>query len=483
MEWQEGRNRAGWEVMARAVLFVAVCLFLQPAAVIATERANVILFLVDDLGWRDLGCQGSTYYHTPNIDQLAARGIRFTDAYAACAVCTPTRASIMTGKYPARNLMTQWLPAGRWSASGHRMREGRFLRSLPLEEVTLAEALREAGYRTLHVGKWHLGGPPFSLPAHHGFEVNVGGSEHGAPGHYFYPYKGSWKIPTTGQRVEKITLPDGREGEYLTDRLTTEALALIEKNRDQPFFLYFPYYAVHTPLQAKRELVARFNKVPRNERQGSPVYAAMVASVDESVGRVMEKLEELKLAGNTLVIFTSDNGGFAGATSHDPLRANKGSHYEGGIRVPLIVAGAGVRGEGRVSETPVITNDLYPTILEIVGLLSRPYQHVDGVSLASIINGTGDIRRKELFWHYPHYNKHPQSAPVSIVRRGKWKLIEFLEREEFELYDLEDDIGEKMNLAAKETKLVNELNKVLQGWKRKVGAEAMKPNPQFREKR
>ena len=469
--------------MARAVLFVAVCLFLQPAAGMAAERANVILFLVDDLGWRDLGCQGSTYYRTPNIDRLAARGIRFTDAYAACAVCTPTRASIMTGKYPARNLMTQWLPAGRWSASGHRMREGRFLRSLPLEEVTLAEALREAGYRTLHVGKWHLGGPPFSLPAHHGFEVNVGGSEHGAPGHYFYPYKGSWKIPTTGERVQKITLPDGREGEYLTDRLTTEALALIEKNRDQPFFLYFPYYAVHTPLQARKELVSRFNKVPKNERQGSPVYAAMVASVDESVGRVMEKLEELKLAGNTLVIFTSDNGGFAGATRHDPLRANKGSHYEGGIRVPLIVAGAGVKGEGRVSETPVITNDLYPTILEMLGLPSRPHQHVDGVSLAPIVKGSGNIRRKELFWHYPHYNKHPQSAPVSIVRRGKWKLIEFLEREDFELYDLEDDIGEKRNLAAKETKLVNELNEVLQGWKRRVGAEAMKPNPQFREKR
>ncbi len=469
--------------MARAVLLVVACLFLQPATVVAVERANVILFLVDDLGWRDLGCQGSSYYRSPNIDRLAARGIRFTDAYAACAVCTPTRASIMTGKYPARNLMTQWLPAGRWSASGHRMREGRFLRGLPLEEVTLAEALREAGYRTLHVGKWHLGGPPFSLPAQHGFEVNVGGSEHGAPGSYFYPYKGSWKIPTTGERVQKITLPDGREGEYLTDRLTDEALDLIEKSREKPFFLYFPHYAVHTPLQARKELISRFSRIPEPERQGSPVYAAMVASVDESVGRVMKKLEDLDLDRKTLVIFTSDNGGFAGATRHDPLRANKGSHYEGGIRVPLIVAGAGVKGEGRVSEAPVITNDLYPTILEMVGLPLRPHQHVDGVSLASIVNGSGGLRRKNLFWHYPHYNKHPQSAPVSIVRRGKWKLIEFLEREEFELYDLEDDIGEKMNLAAKETKLVNELNAVLQGWKRRVGAEDMKPNPQFREKR
>ncbi len=194
--------------MTRLVLPVVACVLLPLISVVAKERPNVVLFLVDDLGWMDLGCQGSRYYRTPHIDRLAASGIRFTNAYAACAVCTPTRASIMTGRYPARNLMTQWLPAGRWSAKGHRMKEGRFLRSLPLEEVTLAESLRDAGYRTMHVGKWHLGGPPFSLPAHHGFDVNVGGSEHGAPGHYFYPYKGSWKIPTTGQRVQKVSLPD-----------------------------------------------------------------------------------------------------------------------------------------------------------------------------------------------------------------------------------------------------------------------------------
>ena len=466
--------------MMRHVLTAFVSLLLSTMAVVAEERLNVVLFVVDDLGWMDLGCQGSSYYRTPNIDRLAARGIRFTDAYAACAVCTPTRASIMTGKYPARNLMTQWLPAGRWSATGHRMREGRFLRSLPLEEVTLAEALREVGYRTLHVGKWHLGGPPFSLPVHHGFDVNVGGSEHGAPGHYFYPYKGSWKIPTTEQRVQKITLPDGKKGEYLTDRLTSEALRLIEESRDQPFFLYFPYYAVHTPLQGKKELISRFSSIPRDQRQGNPVYAAMVASVDESVGRVVKKLEELKMTGNTLVIFTSDNGGFAGATRHDPLRANKGSHYEGGIRVPLIVAGAGVKGEDRVSGMPVITNDLYPTVLEMAGLPPRPHQHADGMSLAPLVRGSGEVVREALFWHYPHYNRHPQSAPVSIVRKGKWKLIEFLERGEFELYDLENDLGEKTNLATKEKARVNELNAVLQGWKADVGAQAMKPNPQFK---
>ena len=466
-------------VMIRPVLPAVAGLLLSLMAVVAEERPNVVLFLVDDLGWMDLGCQGSSYYRTPNIDRLAARGIRFTDAYAACAVCTPTRASIMTGKYPARNLMTQWLPAGRWSATGHRMREGRFLRSLPLEEVTLAEALREVGYRTLHVGKWHLGGPPFSLPVHHGFDVNVGGSEHGAPGHYFYPYKGSWKIPTTEQRVQKITLPDGKKGEYLTDRLTSEALRLIEESRDQPFFLYFPYYAVHTPLQGKKELISRFSSIPRDQRQGNPVYAAMVASVDESVGRVVKKLEELNLDKDTLVIFTSDNGGFAGATKHDPLRANKGSHYEGGIRVPLIVAGAGVKGREQPSSVPTISNDIYPTVLEMMGLSSRPYQHVDGVSLVPVIKGSGKVRRDALFWHYPHYNRHPQSAPVSIVRQGKWKLIEFLERSEFELYDLEKDLGEKVNRAADYPNLVSELNTRLQEWKKEVGAQAMESNPQY----
>lgn len=465
--------------MTRLVLPVVACVLLPLISVVAKERPNVVLFLVDDLGWMDLGCQGSRYYRTPHIDRLAASGIRFTNAYAACAVCTPTRASIMTGRYPARNLMTQWLPAGRWSAKGHRMKEGRFLRSLPLEEITLAESLRDAGYRTMHVGKWHLGGPPFSLPAHHGFDVNVGGSEHGAPGHYFYPYKGSWKIPTTGQRVQKVTLPDGHEGEYLTDRLTSEALDLIENSRNKPFFLYFPYYAVHTPLQAKRELISSFSRTPKAERQGSPIYAAMVASVDESVGRVLGKLAELKLAEETLVIFASDNGGFAGATKHDPLRANKGSHYEGGIRIPLIVAGRGVTRGGRTSQVPVITNDIYPTVLEMLGLSPRPYQHVDGVSLAPLLQDSGSIERDALFWHYPHYNRHPQSAPVSIVRKGKWKLIEFLERAEFELYDLDADPGEQVNRAADKKELVSELQIRLQAWKKNVGAQEMEPNPQY----
>ena len=443
------------------------------------EPKNVILFLVDDLGWMDLGCQGSKYYRTPNIDKLAAEGVRFTNAYAACAVCSPTRAAILTGKVPARLMLTQWLPAGRWSPGEDRMREGRFLRQLPLEERTLPETLREAGYATWHVGKWHLGGAPFSLPEQHGFDANVAGSEHGAPGGYFFPFKGIWKIPTTNQAVVKQTLPDGEEGDYLTDRLTAEAIGLIE-NREpgKPFFLYFPFYAVHAPLQGKPELMAEFEAIPEADRQGSPAYAAMVKSVDENIGRVMAALEKLELKESTLIVFTSDNGGFANATSNAPLRANKGSHYEGGIRVPLIFAGGGIGRHGETAEPAAISCDLYPTILELLGLPDEPFQCLDGISLAAELKGASSPPPRPLFWHYPHYNQHPQSAPVSVIREGNWKLIESLESGDLELYDLENDLGESRNLAAEKPELAAELRKKLAAWKQEVRAEPMTPNPE-----
>ncbi|NNE93902.1 MAG: sulfatase [Verrucomicrobiales bacterium] len=448
----------------------------------AQPKPNVVLFVVDDLGWMDLGCQGSEYYQTPNIDKLAESGVRFTNAYAACAVCSPTRAAILTGKYPARLMLTQWLPAGRWDPDKHPMREGRFLRSLPLEEITLAEALRENGYSTWHVGKWHLGGAPFSLPEHHGFDVNVAGSDHGAPGSYFYPFKGSWQIPTTNIRVEKQTLPDGQEGEYLTDRLTDAAISLIE-NRDEakPFFLYFPYYNVHTPLQGKAALMERYWEVPKAERQGPPAYAAMIESVDQSVGRVMETIEKSGLKDRTLVVFTSDNGGFAKATDNSPLRANKGSHYEGGIRVPLIFAGPMVaHNEPDGFDLPSISTDIFPTILAST---YTPMRESDGRNLAPILNGFGEVEydpELPLFWHYPHYNRHPHSAPVSIIRRGKWKLIKFLETGDFELYDLEKDIGETNNLAAENPDVLAALKQQLADWKMKVRAEPMTPNSKLK---
>ena len=446
----------------------------------AVSAPNIVLFLVDDLGWMDLRCQGSDYYQTPNIDALAESGVRFSDAYAACAVCSPTRAAILTGKYPARLMLTQWLPAGRWNAKTDRMCEGRFVRSLPLEENTLAESLREARYATWHIGKWHLGGAPFSLPRHHGFDVNLAGDEHGAPGNYFHPFKGSWRIPTTSHKASKQAYEGGKPGDYLTDVLSAAATDLIRGHpRDQPFFLYFPFYNVHTPLQGKKDKVARYATIPESKRQGKPDYAAMVESVDDGVGKVMVTLRELKMVENTLVIFTSDNGGFARATTHGPLRANKGSHYEGGIRVPLIVSGAGVTRPGRTSAMPVTSCDLYPTILEMAGLPARPHQHVDGVSLTGILNGKAQDDRKSIFWHYPHYNKHPSSAPVSVIRRGPWKLIEFLETNTVELYNLADDLGEKTNLAQSRSKLSLELLAELQAWKTSIGAESMRPNPEY----
>jgi len=466
--------------MRNAILGVTLLLAGGALCPLAPAAPNIVLFVVDDLGWRDLGCQGSDYYRTPHIDRLAAGGTRFTDAYSTCAVCSPSRASLLTGKYPARLLLTQWLPAGRWDAAKHRMREGRFLRSLPLEETTLAEAFREAGYATGHFGKWHLGGAPFSLPAHHGFDANVGGDDHGAPGSYFFPFEGDWTIPTTGLPVRKRTLDGGREGDYLTDRLAEAASDWIRERNGEPFFLYFPFYSVHTPLQAKPEKTARYESIPAGERQGKPAYAAMIESVDDAVGRVLETLGEEGLRETTVVGFTSDNGGFARATSNAPLRANKGSHYEGGIRVPLIMAGPGVR-RGQVSPVPVTGTDLYPTLLELAGLESRLHQHIDGVSLAPVLRDGGSLPPRDLFWHYPHYNRHPSSAPVSIIRRGPWKLIESLETGRCELYHLDEDIGETIDRSSEEAARVEELTGALERWRLEVVAERMVPNRQYRE--
>jgi arylsulfatase A-like enzyme len=460
-------------------LFAALAA-LPPAAPAAgaPARHNIVLFLIDDLGWRDIGANGSTYYRTPNIDQLARDGVRFTDAYSACAVCSPTRAAVLTGKYPARLLLTNWLPAGRWNPKA-RLQEGRFVRGLPLEEVTIAEALREAGYRTASIGKWHLGSEPFSLPEHHGFDVNLAGNAHGAPGSYFFPYQGDWSIPTTGQRAKWNVLPDGKPGEYLTDRLTDEAVKFIHASRNQPFFLYFPHYGVHTPLQGKPDMVARYEKIPEAGRQGKPAYAAMVESVDESVGRIVATLRELGLEQNTVILFTSDNGGFYNATSNAPLRANKGAYYEGGIRVPLIIKWPGVARPGRVCAEPVSSPDFYPTCLAAAGLPLRPTQHRDGLNLKPLLAERDTLDRPALFWHFPHYNEHPSAVPSSVIRKGPWKLIETFDPAGVELYNLADDLGETRNLAAQNAALTADLRRELEAWRRSVGAEMMQPNPDY----
>ena len=442
------------------------------------DQANIVLFLIDDLGWKDVGCYGSDYYRTPNIDKLASQGVRFTNGYAACAVCSPTRAAILTGKYPARLMLTEWLPSGRWNQKA-KLRSGRFLRALPLEEKTLAEALRGAGYQTCIIGKWHLGGEPFNTARHHGFDVPIAANDHGNPGNYFHPYKGRWSIPTTKLKASWQVLPGGKPGEYLTDRLTDEAVNFIHENRQKPFFLYFSHYAVHTPLQAKKAMIRKYEAIPKTKRQGHVSYAAMVESVDESVGRVMKKLDELNLSGKTLVIFTSDNGGFAGATDHAPLRGNKGSYYEGGIRVPLVIRWPGVAKASHVSHAPVISMDLYPTCLTAAGLPPHPAQHRDGLDLQPLLEGTETLDRDSLHWHYPHYNGHPHAVPSSVLRKGNWKLIETFDPESVQLYHLGKDLSETTNLAKSEPAKLAELRKELEAWRREVDAEMMEPNPDY----
>jgi arylsulfatase A-like enzyme len=275
-------------------------------------------------------------------------------------------------------------------------------------------------------------------------------------------------------------LPDGKEGEYLTDRLTDEAIALIRQHKDRPFFLYFPHYAVHTPLQAKDQMVAKYEQVPPAQRQGNPKYAAMVESVDDSVGRIMDVLRELHLDEKCLVIFTSDNGGHGRSTQNAPLRANKGSNYEGGLRVPLIVRWPGRVRPGSVTDVPVISNDFYPTLLEAAGLPARPHQHLDGVSLVPALTG-GTLQRQALYWHYPHYNRHPHSSPAGVIRKGTWKLIEHYETGKRELFDLSTDIGEQRDLAETNPERVVKLASELDAWRRSVGADPMTPNPEYEE--
>jgi len=465
----------------KRIMFTALilgCTQIATAAMVAEPKTNVVLILIDDLGWKDLGCYGSEYYRTPNIDRLAGEGLRFTDGYAACNVCSPTRAAILTGKYPARLLLTQWLPSGRWSRTRHKMREGRYVSNLPLEEVTIAEALRDAGYRTGFMGKWHLGTETYYYPEHQGFDVNIAGRDYGAPGSYFYPFKGRWRIPTTGQTLYKETPLPGKIGDYLVDRLAEEAERFIRATVDKPFFLMLSHYAVHAPLQGKPGKVARYAEVAQSNRQGKPAYAAMVESVDDSVGRVLKTLRQLKLDDRTLVIFTSDNGGFAKATDNSPLRANKGSNYEGGIRVPLIIKWPGKTQPGSVSRVPVISTDFYPTILAAAGLKLRPHQHIDGRNLVPVLTG-GSLDRDAIFWHYPHYNQHPQSFPSGVIRAGDWKLIEAFETGRLSLYNLANDLGETNDLSVKQPAKVAELRAKLKAWREDAGADPMRPNPEF----
>ncbi len=426
-------------------------------------RLNFVVILLDDLGWTDFGCMGSAFYETPNLDRLAAEGMKFSQAYAACNVCSPTRAALLTGKYPARLHLTDFIP-GRPRPHA-RLSMPDWTKHLPLEEWTLAEALGEAGYATASIGKWHLGDAAF-FPDKQGFDVALAGSELGAPPSYFSPYRIS-------------TLPDGEPGEYLTDRESLEAVRFIEANKDRPFFLYVPHHAVHTPIQAKKELIEKYR---RKATPGAPhshaTYAAMIESVDQSVGRVLAKLDELHLTGRTVVIVTSDNGGLLTMTSNAPLRAGKGSAYEGGVRVPLLIRAPGIVPPRATCDVPVITNDFYPTILALAGISPKPRQIVDGESLEPLLRQTGALRREAIFWHYPHY--HGQGAtPYGAIRSGDWRLVEFDDDGRLELYNLRDDIGESVNLAQARPELAASLRRKLADWRREVGAQMPSPNPDY----
>lgn len=438
----------------------------------ADDKLNVVVFLIDDMGYSDCGCYGSKFYRTPNIDKLASQGVRFTNGYAACPVCSPTRASVMTGKYPPRVGITDWLP-GRPDRPDQMLARPKLDMQLALEEVTLAEALKGAGYTTGHVGKWHLGGKGFG-PEQQGFDINIAGDHSGSPASYFAPYRNKMRAMPG--------LEYAPEGEYLTDRLADEAVKFLKENQDRPFFLYLPHYAVHTPLKAKQELIDGY-KPGKPGTQWNPIYAAMVESMDEAVGTVLDALDELKLSDNTLVIFTSDNGGLvtqegnpAPATSNAPLRDGKGLLYEGGTRVPLIVRLPGVTKPGSVSDDLASTIDFFPTVLEACGVPSNV--RVDGVSLMPALKGE-KLDRDTLFWHYPHYSNQT-GRPGGSVRVGNYKLIEFYEDGRRELYDLAADVRESRNLAEKQPELVKQLAGKLEAWRQEVGARMPTPNPNYK---
>lgn len=429
---------------------------------------NIIIFLVDDMGWLDSSCYGSRFYRTPNMDSLAQKGMMFTDAYSACNVSSPTRAALMTGKSPASLHLTDFIP-------GHDFRWAKMLppdwrRYLPVEETTVAEVLKEAGYATWHVGKWHLGQEEIYFPQNQGFDINIGGCGAGAPGQpglktkgYFSPYG------------VQYNLTPGPEGEYLTDRLTEEALSLIrQRDRNVPFFLNMAHYAVHLPLQAKQDKTDRYKELADSSYfQSNAVYAAMLESMDESLGKIMDVLVEEGIADNTLLLFTSDNGALENISPSCPLRAGKGSMYEGGVRVPLIAYWPGHIVPGTVSDTPVITMDIAATIMDIAG--SPLHDELEGISLLDLFHGV-EPEKRPLFWHYPHYH---HTAPYSAVRYGDWKLIEMLEDNTLRLYNLKDDIGESRDLSGEYPETVSALYRMLDSWRNRVGAQYPVPNPGY----
>ena len=429
-------------------------------------KPNIVFIIIDDMGWKDVGFMGSNYYETSNIDKLADQGIVFTNAYANAPNCAPSRACLITGKYTPRH--------GIYTVNNSDRGESRYRKLIPIPNsttldnsfVTLAETMRSAGYRTGMMGKWHLGEGEETGPEGQGFDVNVGGCQKGHPATYFSPYKNEF-------------IEDGPNGEYLTDRMTDEAIKFIEGSKEDPFFLYLPYYAVHTPIQPKPEIQNKYEGKPADGKQNNPAYAAMVETVDAGVGRIMNKLDELMLTTNTVVIFFSDNGGVGGITDMSPLRGSKGMLYEGGIREPMIVRWPGTIKPGTYCDVPVISIDFYPTFLEIAGITKPENLLLDGENILPLFTGGGEFSERAIFWHFPAYlqasnNLLPdliwRTTPVSVIREGDWKLLEFFEDGHLELYNLKNDISESDNLAEQMPEQAKSLHNKLLNWRAKINA-------------
>lgn len=446
----------------------------QPAANAAAQdlqatAPNILFILIDDLGWMDLACQGNQLVETPNIDRLVSQGMRFTDAYAAAPVCSPTRAAIMTGKSPARLRITNHIPdRPQFTPPQAKLDSAEMFDRLSLQETTIAERLQEAGYATGFFGKWHLAGRGDSsfYPEHQGFDLNVGGCAFGGPPTFFDPYR----IPT---------IKDRREGEYLPDRLADETIAFIGANHKKRFAAFLWNYTVHWPMEAPEPLLKKYA-----DRKGPGLndtrYGAMIEAMDSSIGKVIDELERLNLADDTLVIFTSDNGGFAGVSDNRPLRAAKGHLYEGGIRVPLVARWPGKIAAATTCHTPVISMDFYPTLLEAANLKKSDQEAPDGVSLMPLLDGTGSLVRDAIYFHYPNYAWHRSNRLGSAIRAGRYKLIERFDDDSLELYDLQADLSEKRNLATAMPEVASRLRTKLVAWRAETKA-AMPPtrNPLF----
>lgn len=514
-------------------IIILLLLLIYPSeGVEAKERhksPNIVMFLVDDLGWSDVECYGSSFYETPNINRLADEGVRFTDAYAACHVCSPTRASILTGKYPATLNLTDWLP-GRRNFPFQKLLNAKINQNLPHAESTLAEVLKANGYSTSIFGKWHLG-KKGSMPVDHGFDIHIPDAV------------SNWRTFHGPFGLKKL---ESKKGDYLTDRLTDEAIKWIEEKKDEPFFLYMSHFAVHDPIQGRQDLVKKYEqKLKGNIKTGTPdfilegnpddankpsekelsklisrpdfsghkvmprhtikvkqkqdniEFAGMVEAVDQSLGRILRQLDKLNITENTVVIFTSDNGGmsamnvgwpkrvvqdekvdWAYSTSNLPLRGAKGWLYEGGIRVPLIIKWPGAGKIKSVCSTPVSSIDFYPTILEMTGNRDSIARDIEGVSLAPLIRGS-EIKNRALFWHFPHYSNHGMQSPAGAIREGDFKLIEYFENGSVQLFNLRADKEEKKDLSMRKVQKTEQLRKKLHQWREQVSAQMMQPNPDY----